>query len=386
MNAPRPGPGTHGMTLLEVMIALTVFSAILASAVAVLNRQSRAFRLGNERMAALQNVRFALRVLEADLRTLGTGVPDIQPALIYAGDDAVAFNANYVTNLADDPFAVFYDPDAPPGSVAALTRAQRAALPGTGFAYPDTSYGDPVNSPAETITFFFTPDSSTSRQDDYALFRQVNRERPELVARHLLRATGAPFLRYHRLLSPASGAAAIVPAAAPLAHTEPIHLALSDTGSAAVIDSVRAVEINIVGTNGLVGRAERRRQLRRVVRLPNAGLAVRRICGDEPLLGTTLTAAVITGPSGQPAVQLSWGAATDETGGEGDVVRYVLWRRLQGAADWGEPFLSIPAGNAMYVYEDGTVNRGDTYVYGLAAQDCTPALSSLAQSGATMIP
>jgi len=379
----------RGLTLIEMLIAMVVFGVVVGAALTTLRSQSRAYRLGSERMAALQNVRFATRVLDMDVRTAGSGVPDYQPYLVYAGNDVIAFNANYVTNLADDPFAVYYDPDAPTGTVAALTLAQRFTLPATAFAYPDSSYADAsgTNSQAETIVFFFTPDSATTRSDDYALFRKVNRDPPELVARHLLRTGGTDFFEYLRVRQPASGPAQLLQVdSLPLMHSAAFHMAQDDTGSASVIDSVRAVRVNITGTNGLTGADERRRSVSRLVRMPNAGLATRRSCGDEPLLGTALTAAAVTLPSGDPAVRLTWSQATDEAGGESDVVRYVLWRRVGAAPDWGDPYLSIPAGVASYAYEDAAVASGSTYRYALAAQDCTPNLSALATSSAVTVP
>jgi hypothetical protein len=125
--------------------------------------------------------------------------------------------------------------------------------------------------------------------------------------------------------------------------------------------------------------------LTRLVRLPNAGLAVKLTCGDMPLFGSALVATPGTA-GGAPIVSLSWGAATDETGGEKDVVRYVVWRRLQADPDWGDPYLSIPAGNPTYVYSDASLTSGETYVYAVAAQDCTPSLSPLSISNVVVIP
>ncbi len=382
--------GQRGMTLIEMVIALAVFSAVMAAALSFLRSESRAFNLGTERLNTAQNLRFAVNLLEQDLRTAGAGVPDEQPFLVYAGRDVVAFNADYTTNVKNDVFAVYYDPDAATGEVTALTRAQRVQIPNTLFTYPDTTYilaG--VNSPAETIIFFFRPDSLTARADDYGLFRQVNGRPAELVARNLLQTPGLPLFQYYRLVTPQNGPPRYEPVAdalLPLVHTLPIHLSPGDTGVAGRIDSVRAVQINVTGTNGLTGAAERQRVLSRLVRFPNAGLANRRTCGDEPLLGSALVATPGAGSAGEPIVTLAWNAATDETGGEKDVVRYVIWRRLQAAPDWGDPYLSIPAGNANYAYVDGAVNSGDGYVYALAAQDCTPGLSQLAISNTVAIP
>lgn len=380
----------RGFTLTEMMIALVVFSVIAGSALSVFRSQSKGFRLGSDRMAAVQNGRFALDQLTRDLRTVGTGTTDEQPFLIYAGSDVVAFNANLISNVTNDVFAVYVDVNAPAAAVAALQQSQRIILPNTTMGYPDTTYlNGPVNSSAETIVLFFSPDSSTSRTDDFALFRQINSLAPELVARNLLRNGSVPFFRYHQLSAPANQALTVTQIpdnALPIRHQQKLHLAATDTGAVARIDSVRAVEVQFVATNGLTGAEERTRQFTRLIRLPNAGLAQKKTCGDQPLLGVTLTAAAIVLANGDPAVSLSWNRATDEGGGENDVVRYVIWRKTPSAPDWGDGFMSVPSGQATYVYNDQTVASGDQFQYALAAQDCTPSLSSQSTTGTITIP
>ena len=382
----------RGMTLPELMIALIVFGVIVAGALSAMLSQSRGFRLGSEQMDVLQNLRFAANVLELDLGTAGSNVPDNQPFLIYIDEDVIAFNADYATNVANDAWAVYYDPDAPTGSVTALTTATPITIPHSANVYPAVSYqaiGGVGNSPAETIVFFFDRDSSTVRNDDFALFKQVNQGSPELVARNLLQTVGQPFFSYFRLRTPPSAPTRIEPVAPgllPWFHSVPLHGSAADTGTAARIDSVRAVQVSFTTTNGRTGADERLRSLERLVWLPNAGLAVKRTCGDEPILGTTLTVAGGTLPGGEPVVTLSWGQAVDEAAGENDVARYVIWRRLAAQPDWGDPLLSIPAGQATYTYEDQDVASGDQYYYALAAQDCTPSLSPMVQSSLVTVP
>jgi prepilin-type N-terminal cleavage/methylation domain-containing protein len=384
----------RGMSLLEMLIAMLVFSIVLGGALSSFRAQSRGFSRGASEMTIIQNLRYAANMMETDLRTAGAGVPDVQPYLLYAGPDVVAYNANYTTNVANDVFAVYYDPDAPTGSVSALTVTQRDVILGTTFWYPDTSYtagpiGNTVNSPAETITFYFAPDETTSRDNDYVLYRRVNLLAPEVVSRNLLKTAGKPFLQYYQVTSSVSGATAIVPVAddvLPLIHSSPIHLSPSDTGTAAVVDSVRAVRVNITATSGVVGAGEQLRTITRLIRLPNAGLASRRTCGDGPLLGTALSATSGWAGPGEPVVTLSWNPATDEVGGERDVVRYVIWRRSAASPEWGDPFLSIPSGSAQYTYVDGAVASGETLMYALAAQDCTPSLSKIVEAGPVAVP
>lgn len=379
----------RGMTLIEMLVAMTVFGLVMGGALGFLRSQSRGFSLGTDRMTVLQNLRFTAGTLEKDLRSAGSGVPDNQPFMIYAGSDAVAFNANFISNVASDPSAVYIDPDAPAGSVSALTKAERSTLPGTGFAYPDTSYlglGG-VNSQAETITFWFAPDTGTTRTDDHILFRQVNFQAPEVVARNLLKTTSLPFFQYYRLVTPLNAPQRIdlVPASLlPLIHTVAVHLAASDTAVAARIDSVRGVRVNFTATNGRTGSDERTRAITRVVAMPNAGLANRKTCGDEPLAVTGLVAGLVPPPT--DGIRLTWNASIDEGAGERDVIRYAIWRRLLSDPNWGDPYESIPAGLANYSWTDEVLNHGDTYMYAVAAQDCTPTLSQIATVGPILFP
>ena len=384
--APRPAAG---FTLVELLVALVVFSAVMAGTLGFLRSQGRAMSLGSDRMNAVQNLQFALSTIEQRLRAAGANLPGAQPAIIYAGRNVVAFNADYATNVPNDPFSVYYDPDVPAGAVTALTKAQRITLPLTTVGYPDTSYTTGgINSPAETMIFFVAPDSTTARGDDYILFEQVNGGPPDMVSRNIIGSPTTVYFDYYRLASVA-GTLSIdsLPAARlPLVHTVPIHLAPADTGAAAVIDSIRGIRVTFTVTNGLSGAAERRYTLVRFMELPNIGIASRRTCGDAPILGTALTASSITQTDGTPAVRLAWNAATDEYAGEKDVVQYVIWRKRITDLTWGTPYLSLPAGSPTYLYDDAAVTSGATYQYQLAAADCTPSSSPTTTSAAVTIP
>lgn len=378
----------RGMTLIEMMVALVVFSVVLAGALAFLRAQGRSYSLGNQRVAMLQNTRFALDELEKDLRTSGAGAPDIQPPLIYLGASVIAFNANYETNTPGDVFAVYYNPDAPNGTTDAVRKVNAFTIPVAGITYPDTDYldGGVINSAAETITFWFAPDSTTTRTDDYVLYRQINNTAPAVVSRNILQTTGVPFLQYYWLAT-VGGAPTItqVPnASLPWRHTVPIHLSTADTGAVARIDSVRTVQVSFTITNGLTGTSERKRAVSRFIRLPNVGLASKQTCGDPPLPATAVSA--VWNPAA-PGVTLTWGASTDEQSGERDVVRYVIFRKLITDATWGDPYLSLPpGGTATYTYTDQVVTSGAKYYYAVTAQDCTPSNSSVTSSLEVDIP
>lgn len=373
-----------GVSLVELMVALGLFSILVATTLGFYRQQSRAFTEGNSRMTVMQNLRYGVNTLEQNIRTAGVGVPTKQPVLVYADRDVIAFNADYGTNIENDFFAVYYDPRLPDAAASALDPTRKLTLPQTSFAYPDVDYHlGSGNSPAETIIFYFQPDTSTARDDDYALYRQVNDQPPETVARRLLK-TDRDFFVYY-MLDPDNGASPVgeVPDSyLPAAHSEPIHGAPGDTAIVAGIDSVRAVRVTYAASNGLSGSEETVREITRLIRIPNAGLATQPNCGSKPILGSSLMAVGVA-PDETVAghVRLEWARATDEASGEQDVLRYVLWRRVGDSGPFGDPMVSVSPGASSYLYRDFSAEDGVQYSYALAAQDCTPQYSPMATSG-----
>jgi hypothetical protein len=170
----------------------------------------------------------------------------------------------------------------------------------------------------------------------------------------------------------------------PLRHTVPIHGAVGDTSTFARIDQVRAIEVTYRVTDARLTNTERVYDVKRRITMPNAGRTVRKTCGDEPLLGAVafLAAPFIDPITADTVLRLTWNAAVDETAGEKDVMRYVVWRDTSVFTIAGDPYLSIAAGNPTYQYDDAAVVSGRKYYYALAAQDCTPSISTLATSAA----
>lgn len=373
-----------GVSLTELIVALGIFSVLMATSLGFYRQQGRAFTSGNERMTVMQNLRYGISSIEQHLRTTGINVPTKQPVVVYAGENVFSFNADYASNLASDVFAVYRTPGLPASAVSAVTKARRFTIPGTSFAYPDTAYSDGAgNSAAETLTFFFASDSSTSRLDDFILYRQVNDGNAEIIARQLLRA-GRPFFTYYTVIGegPEGQVTELPSSSLPVAHTVPIHGTPADTGKVARADSIRAVRVSYAATNGLEGTSEAKREISRLIRLPNAGVALQQTCGNKPILGVTLAAVGIAETeTTRGHVELAWNQATDEKTGEKDVIRYVLWRMESGGAVWGDPLVSIPPGATSYTYQDFTAVSGQLYRYALAAQDCTPQYSPLSVTG-----
>jgi prepilin-type N-terminal cleavage/methylation domain-containing protein len=374
----------RGFTMIELMISLVLLGIVMTGALRIFRSISGAVTTTVDRMDAMQNLRFGLTTIDRELRNAGAGTTEIQPTLVYITPSLVVFNADLVSVVANSPTAVFYNPDADSSLSVAVTTAQRFFIPTTAVQYPDSTYRTAgALSPAETDILWFELDTSTARTDDYHLMRQVNSGRPEEVARNLLPFPGRPFFEWLRTDS-AGNLQTVAQAALPWRHTNPVHGSLSDTGAVAKIDSIRAVRVSAYATNGLTGSREVIRELVTTVRIPNAGLTKQRSCGDLPIFNGTVVAAS-TGVPGAPNVHLTWTPAVDETAGERDVERYLIYRRT-AAGTFSDALAILPAGQASYSYDDGTVLSDSTYYYGVTALDCTPLESSMRVSTAVLIP
>jgi prepilin-type N-terminal cleavage/methylation domain-containing protein len=390
----------RGFTMVELMVALVMFSIVMGATVSLLRSQTRGYRLSGERMELAQNLRYATSTIDRVLRTTGMGVVSQQPMFIYGANDVVAFNTNY-THVNQDGCAVNINPDAPAGSYEILPQASAFTLPNTAYLYPSMTYA-PGGSPcrAETIVFYFRPDSSTADvPDDFVLMQKVNAMPAELVAKNLMAYPGRPFFQY--LVHPLS---LVVPPAArdsnviaglagsginlPIIHSVAIHGSLPDTAldpsNSYLADSVKAVRINLRVSNGLTGAQRRTQDVSTVVSLPNNGLAQLRDCGSSPLLNGVLN--VTPNAAGNPpSIRLQWTASFDETGGETDVNQYNIYRREMAGPAFGSALMTIPAGQpSPYVFVDDGVDPGVAYQYAVGAQDCTPIESTRLVSGAVV--
>ncbi len=374
------GPaGRPGFSLLETLIALTIFAVIFGSAIVMMSREVDTFSRAGDASAALQNERFSVEQLERSFRAAGVSLADGQPMLILADTSVVAVNGDYVSNTRGDLDAIFIDTAVSDAASTALTKANRMRLPGSSFYYPDTSYSAGT-APAETIMFFFRPDSSTARTDDYVLFRQVNGQPAEVVARDLLHNGNTPFFQYLKVVSSDTLAPkldSVRLSALPLTHTLPMHLVQGDTGRFATIDSVRALRVSFTASNGATGSRQVTRSVSRLIRLPNAGMQSFQTCGNPPHPPGALALNLVT-VNGSLVPELSWSASGDEMGGEKDVVRYVIYRVGGiGSPASADAYFNIPThGGGNYAWDDTRVAYDSTYSYAVAAEDCTPQVGS----------
>lgn len=380
MREPRTTRRTSGFTLVELMIAVTILMIAIGIAIPFFLVQSRALAAQSGRLDAQLNVNFGLDAIERDLRVAGVGVTARQPLLVQAATDAITFNADLTTTSSADFAAVYYDPDAPAQTVGLLWPANAVTLPNSVWSYPDSAYWQSAGIPsaAETISYWVEPDPQSNGL--LRLMRRVNDAAPRVLSRGITN-TGQPYFRYYRL--DVTGQLQEIPAGSlPIRHLPGYHGAPGDTGAVALVDSVRLVRLAFTAVHRDPRFPDVTRSEERVVRIMNAGLILASTCGDAPLPASIPVAVASTTPS----VTLTWTKSGDEGAGEKDVERYAIYRRPGGATAFGEPLASIAAGQSTYVFTDTDVKPGDLWVYGVAAQDCTPAASSVMLSSTVLVP
>ena len=142
-------------------------------------------------------------------------------------------------------------------------------------------------------------------------------------------------------------------------------------------DSVRAVRMNYRITNGLLGVDERTRTISTVIEVPNNGILMPDVCGRAPFAPGAFAA--VDAGDGSGRVTITWSRSVDQDTGEQDVRQYIIWRRLASSAAFAQPLLvtAAQADEINYSTEFTDQVPGSSYVFGIAAQDCTPAQSTI---------
>lgn len=382
-----------GFTLAEIIISLMLLMIITGVAVQFLRKQTGLVTRETSRMDAMQNAQFAGSQIDRELREAGAGVADAQPMIVQVDSLAMTFNANMVSIDTGDVRAVYQLRDADTNGTRAMLKSERMALPNSWpiVSYPDTTYtaASGVQSGAETISYYLRPDSTTTRTNDYLLFRRLNAQPATLIARGIVRDSRdtMPFFTYYKT-DTLNRLKAIPKSQLPLYHGV-IHGAVNDTGRFALTDSIKAVRVHfLTATKDPRTGQDALRTVETLVRLMNSGLLDRTSCGQPPYPSAAPTVVSSVAGATPKFVTVSWGASTDDGGGEKDIERYAIFRKVSGATSFGDPISSIPSAlAATYSYTDVGVIAGQAYVYGIAAQDCTPLLSSVTASPTvTVIP
>ncbi len=374
----------RGFSLIEMLIAIIVLSFVMGAAVSVMRSQSKNFARGGTRMELTQNLRYATTTVDRVVRTLGAGVGTNQPMLVYGGNDVLMFNTDYASDIPDG-VAVYVNPSLPAGANLAMTTASPITIPNVSptVNYPVANYfwGGATPSRAETISFYFRPDSQTTDPADFVLLEKVNNMRAELVARGIRAYPGRPFFEYWWDSTGVNGVTTNLQLAAakiPIRH--PVIGGLTSRA-----DSIRGVRINLVVTNEVLTADSTSRRVSTMIQIPNNGLAQLATCGDVPLPPASLVADTIGAGAG--AVNLTWPASTDELSGERDISQYnVYYRPSAGPVVW-TPFFTQSAGFSPYNrIPHGGLTAAGSYIFAVAAQDCSPAESPFAVTPATVLP
>lgn len=373
-------------TLIEMMLAITIMLLVFGLAVPFFRSQLQAMDSHANRFDAQQNARFGAATIERELRVAGAGLPEKQPMIVQADPYAITFNADLVTTTLTNIGnfgAVYYDPDLPASAALSLRNTSKVTLPLSSVTYPDSNYYNQSGprSYAETISFWVATDTTAGSNGTYALYRRVNTQPTTILARGLvIRSTDPKPFRYV-VLNDKGEQTALPESRLPAFHTA-IHGSLIDTAKSALTDSIRLVRIFLVGRSVNARGDTSYREIELSVRLLNSGLLQHSTCGEPPVFNQTVTA-VYDAVSEQTVVQ--WTRAVDEGGGEKDVERYVIFRKLESDPAFEEPLISVPAGESSYEFRDAAVSSGK-WVYAVAAQDCGGQHSPVVTSATVTVP
>ncbi|HEX3927272.1 MAG TPA: prepilin-type N-terminal cleavage/methylation domain-containing protein [Gemmatimonadales bacterium] len=375
-----------GYSLIELLVAMTMLLAVTAAAWSLFQSQSKAFRNNVDRWEMIENARGALEGAQRVVRTMGAGTVSGQPVIVFGAGDVLAFNTDYIeADTVSVRWATYYNADTPVAETTAWDIADATTIPNSSpaYTYPSATY-DLANgsvSPAETYIFYFEPDASTARGDDYILYQRVNNGTPEIVARNILvHPNGNPFFQYmmKRTLATGDTLMPVPDADIPLIR-QSLTGAVSASDSADFVrpDSVVAVRMNFRLTNGQSGTNERFRDITTTIEVPNNGIPQASVCGRAPLAPGGL--AGVEALPGSGSITFTWGSSADQDGGEGDVLQYILFRRPATATTWGGPLVVVKAvaGQSSYTATIGGNTPGTSYLFGVAAQDCTPSQSTM---------
>jgi hypothetical protein len=183
-----------------------------------------------------------------------------EPSVIYADARAFSFNTGFGSTVRPD-------------LLASLEKA------GTDAAKDDGTWEVAF---AKTVTFFFAPDSANTRvQGAFALWREVNDGQPQILVRNVLPDT-LPFFVYKCAgQDPAGDSLAEVPA-------ERLPITFADSTEAGIdAQSIRAVELHFLVTNGERGAAQKLERVSVLAMLPGPARAVQPAAGEHsrPMAG-----------------------------------------------------------------------------------------------------
>jgi prepilin-type N-terminal cleavage/methylation domain-containing protein len=378
----------RGFTLIEMLIAVTMMLLIFAMVVPFLQTQMHTVGQSAGNLDALQNARYTQNAIDRELRVAGAGVVPQQSFIVQAAPMSVTFNAALVTADSSDPTAVYYDPHVDTSTTHALPAAQAITLPTSAATYPSQDYvsSPGVLSTAETVSFYLLRDSTAPITNVYTLYRRVNAAAATVISNNIYVAPGTPFFQYFKIDAATGGLDSIPNASLPLLHNAAQHSSSADTGQSALTDSIRAVQMTVIGMYDDPTKGPIYRTVKTMSKLLNAGLLYASQCGDPPI-AVSAPLATWYGGAATDSVTITWTPSVDQNAGEQNVMFYMIFRRPVGSVTWGSPVESVAAGSSTYEYSDPVApNLHGSFEYNVLAQNCTPANSSSSVSNSVTLP
>lgn len=363
----------RGLTLVEIIVAMTLTLAVFAITLPFVRAQTRALSASAGRLDADQIARYAQRAIDRELR-LATADPG-QPRLVYAGRLGISFNANLLARDTLDPSALDIDLGADSAITEAWRLADAGTIPLTSTTYPTQQYlaADGLPSRNETIHYFLRPDPDWARSDVYRLYRRVNAaDSVMLVGSIHVPADSSLFTYYIR----SGDSLAAIPAA-----SLPLYW------NSATLAQVRAVGIR---ASGIFRSATDTMHTVRVVRwrtlLPELATATATNC-TAPAAPTGVSHARQNAPnagtqtSGTHHVRVTWNASSGDAGGSTGVTHYVVWVRPNTNPVTWTRIGTVPARRVWsYQFDHYLPTVTGSVRYGVSAVSCNAATSTVAQS------
>ncbi|MEA3244614.1 MAG: type II secretion system protein [Gemmatimonadota bacterium] len=378
LRMTRAGHRAPGFTLIEMLISLVLILIVFAITIPFFRAQSIAVQKNIGRSDAMQSAQLAQAAIDRELRLAG-GVTG-QPVIVQAAPFALTFNVDLVTRLTNDANATYYNPDADSLAVEAWEPSRAKVLATSGSKnYPATLYTDAtgIQSQAETISYFLYRDSSSGRNDLYTLFRRVNDRDSVVMARNLWIPSDTNYFFTYTRTDATGNMVAIPNASLPIYWDAASHYA----------DSIRVVGMRVAS---LYRDTRLQKDVVRTLyyntTLLNAGMLQLRTCGTAPLPALLPVATQVFDAFGTLTnIHLTWNASLEEAGGEKDVALYLVMRRPSASTDWEVLGNVVAQGIASYSFDDFNFKSG-SWVYGVVAQDCSPANSPMAAAVAVVNP
>ncbi len=407
---------SKGFTLVEMMIALFVGGLLIIISYNVLTSQKKAADSQNQYINAQQNARVALETLEKELRLAGLNIDDFngQPVFIDAAPYQIVFNSDLSSGVS---------------GVLGMTTDQSVMISdGSSYTigtHPDEGLGTlpRYNNNAETIRFTLDRDDNglvnasdayteTANPDDYALYREENGTRKDIIAYGLRGRENypdgqfpEPLFKYYGDFN-SNGTVVLwgdgnndgLLSQAEIAAVTPVPVNL--------LDKIMEVEISIeaesdhlqAGFTGPHSSPGSPRNYRSVVmsskvrpRNVGTGAANLHACGNPPASPTSLSVTDTPGDNGH-SITLSFNSSFDENSGEEDITDYTVYRRKDGETEWNCIGSVTPKGLSGYTFDDNEHSPGEklligeSYYYFVTAWDCRPQESNPSNKAGPVTP